>query len=88
MAPKSLKTCALSIDAGISGATLIRPQLERLRDRAALGLVDRLYVLSPDRLSRKHAHQALLMEELLACGVQVVFLNHAIGVTPESTETS
>lgn len=35
------------IDAGVSGATLIRPQLERLRDRAALGLVDRLYVLSP-----------------------------------------
>lgn len=67
------------VDAGVSGATLIRPQLERLRDRAALGLVDRLYVLSPDRLSRKYAHQALLMEELLACGVQVVFLNHAIG---------
>jgi len=70
---------------GVSGATLIRPQLERLRDRAALGLVDRLYVLSPDRLSRKYAHQALLMEELLACGVQVVFLNHAIGVTPEES---
>ncbi len=73
------------IDAGVSGATLIRPQLERLRDRAALGLVDRLYVLSPDRLSRKYAHQALLMEELSACGVQVVFLNHAIGVTPEES---
>lgn len=73
------------VDAGVSGATLIRPQLERLRDRAALGLVDRLYVLSPDRLSRKYAHQALLMEELLACGVQVVFLNHAIGVTPEES---
>src|ERR1017187_1941222 len=58
------------VDAGISGATLIRPQLERLRDRAALGLVDRLYILSPDRLSRKLAHQALLMEELAACGVQ------------------
>ena len=52
------------VDAGVSGATLIRPQLERLRDRAALGLADRLYVLSPDRLSRKYAHQALLMEEL------------------------
>lgn len=71
------------IDAGVSGATLIRPQLERLRDRAALGLVDRLYVLSPDRLSRKYAHQVLLMEELSACGVEVVFLNHAIGTTPE-----
>ncbi len=41
------------IDAGVSGATLIRPQLEKLRDTAALGLIDRLYILSPDRLSRK-----------------------------------
>ena len=71
------------IDAGISGATLIRPQLERLRDRAAMGLLDRLYVLSPDRLSRKYAHQALLMEEFGNCGVEVVFLNHAVGTTPE-----
>jgi len=71
------------IDAGVSGATLIRPQLERLRDRAAMGLLDRLYVLSPDRLSRKYAHQALLLEEFGTCGVDVVFLNHAVGTTPE-----
>ena len=71
------------IDAGVSGATLVRPQLERLRDHAALGVIDRLYVLSPDRLSRKYAHQVLLMEELAASGVAVVFLNHAIGTTPE-----
>ena len=71
------------IDAGVSGATLIRPQLERLRDRADLGLLDRLYVLSPDRLSRKYAHQALLMEEFNNCGIEIVFLNHAIGKTPE-----
>lgn len=30
------------IDAGVSGATLVRPQLERLRDRAAMGLMDRV----------------------------------------------
>jgi site-specific DNA recombinase len=71
------------VDAGVSGATLIRPQLERLRDQAALGSVDRLYVLSPDRLSRRYAHQVLLLEELSACGVEVVFLNHAVGTTPE-----
>lgn len=70
-------------DAGVSGATLIRPQLERLRDRAALGLIDCLYILSPDRLSRKYAHQVLLMEELSACGVSIIFLNHAIGTSPE-----
>jgi len=73
------------VDAGVSGATLVRPQLERLRDAAALGAIDRLYILSPDRLARKYAYQALLMEELGSYGVQVVFLNHAIGTTPEES---
>ncbi len=40
------------IDAGYSGATLVRPALERLRDLAAAGGIDRLYVHSPDRLAR------------------------------------
>ena len=71
------------VDAGASGATLIRPQLERLRDSIALGTIDRVYILSPDRLSRKYAHQVLLMEEFADNGVEVVFLNHAIGKTPE-----
>ncbi|WP_205744444.1 recombinase family protein [Dyella sp. M7H15-1] len=73
------------VDAGVSGATLIRPQLERLRDCAALSTIDQLYILSPDRLARKYAHQALLMEEFTACGMQVVFLNHAIGASPEES---
>jgi len=71
------------VDLGASGATLIRPQLERLRDIASLGLIDRLYILSPDRLSRKYAHQVLLLEEFSDSGVDVRFLNHAIGKTPE-----
>ena len=71
------------VDAGASGATLIRPQLERLRDIASLGLIDRLYILSPDRLSRKYAHQVLLLEEFSDSGVDVRFANHAIGKTPE-----
>ncbi|MBK3844727.1 recombinase family protein, partial [Paraburkholderia aspalathi] len=54
-------------------------------DAAALGAIDRLYILSPDRLARKYAYQALLMEELGSYGVQVVFLNHAIGTTPEES---
>jgi site-specific DNA recombinase len=71
------------LDEGHSGATLIRPALERLRDRAAAGLIDRLYVHSPDRLARKYAYQILLVEEFQRCGVEVVFLNHAIGEKPE-----
>ena len=39
------------IDEGYSGATLVRPALEKLRDLIAFGTIDRLYVHSPDRLA-------------------------------------
>jgi site-specific DNA recombinase len=71
------------IDEGYSGATLIRPSLERLRDAAAAGLIDRIYVHSPDRLARKYAYQVLLIEELQRYGTEVVFLNHQFGETAE-----
>jgi site-specific DNA recombinase len=70
-------------DDGYTGTTLVRPALERLRDMAATGAFDRLYVHSPDRLARKYAYQVLLLDELHRCGVEVVFLNHDIGRTPE-----
>lgn len=71
------------VDEGYSGATLIRPALERLRDAAATGAIDRLYVHSPDRLARKYAYQVLLVDELQRCGIELVFLNHELGKTPE-----
>src|SRR6266704_2209979 len=71
------------VDNGYSGATLIRPALERLRDVAAAGGIDRLYVHCPDRLARNYAHQVLLLEEFLRAGVEVVFLNREVGQTPE-----
>ncbi len=71
------------LDDGFSGATLVRPGLERLRDLAAEGVIDRVYVHSPDRLARKYAYQALLLDEFQAAGVQVVFLNRALGQSPE-----
>ncbi len=71
------------LDEGQSGASLIRPALERLRDVIALGGIDRLYVHSPDRLARKYAFQALLMEEFQRAGVEVIFLNHHGGHSPE-----
>ena len=42
----------------------------------AAGLIDRLYVHSPDRLARDFAHQILLIDEFHRAGVEVVFLNH------------
>ena len=71
------------IDEGYSGATLLRPALERLRDVIAARAVDRLYVHSPDRLARKYAYQVLLVDEFRRAGVEVIFLNRALGQSPE-----
>jgi site-specific DNA recombinase len=71
------------IDDGYSGANLVRPALERLRDASYNGAIDRLYIHSPDRLARKYAYQIVLMDELSKSGVEVVFLNREIGKTPE-----
>jgi site-specific DNA recombinase len=71
------------LDEGYSGATLVRPALERLRDVVASGSVDRLYVHSPDRLARKYAYQVLLVDEFRRAGIEVLFLNRALGQSPE-----
>jgi site-specific DNA recombinase len=70
-------------DEGYSGATLLRPGLEALRDVAAAGQIEAALVYSPDRLSRKYAYQVLLAEELSRGGVELVFLKAASGTTPE-----
>jgi len=70
-------------DEGHSGATLIRPGLEALRDLAAQGCLDVVLVWSPDRLARKFAYQALLIEELARCGVRVEFVKGPRGDSPE-----
>src|SRR3954468_22066212 len=71
------------IDEGDSGATLLRPALERLRDLIATGVLDCVYVHSPDRLARKYAYQVLLIDEWQRAGVEVIFLNRALGQSPE-----
>jgi site-specific DNA recombinase len=70
-------------DEGYSGATLLRPGLEAVRDLAAAGHLEAVLVYSPDRLSRKYAYQVLLAEELSRCGVELVFLKAPSGTTPE-----
>jgi site-specific DNA recombinase len=71
------------LDEGYSGATLVRPGLERLRDLCANGGVERLYVHSPDRLARKYAYQVLLIDEFQRLGIEVVFLNRELSRSPE-----
>jgi site-specific DNA recombinase len=71
------------LDEGYSGATLIRPGLERLRELCASGGVERLYVHSPDRVARKYASQVLLIDEFQRLGIEVVFLNRELSRSPE-----
>lgn len=70
-------------DQGYSGASLIRPGLERVRDLAAEGQIQAVLVYSPDRLSRKYAYQVLLTEEFAREGVEVRFVNAPRTATAE-----
>ena len=70
-------------DEGYSGASLVRPGLERVRDLAAEGQIEAVLVYAPDRLSRKYAYQILLIEELSRHGVDTVFLKAPQAATAE-----
>src|SRR5271165_4574293 len=70
-------------DEGYSGATIERPDLERVRDLAAEGQIQVVLAYSPDRLSRKYAYQVLLIEELARHGVETLFVNAPQRATAE-----
>ena len=70
-------------DNGASGASMVRPALDALRDKAALGVVDKVVIHSPDRLARKHIHQMILIEEFQKLGVEIVFCNRQVSNSPE-----
>jgi site-specific DNA recombinase len=70
-------------DEGHSGATLVRPALERLRDLVAEVGVDVVLCYAPDRLARKFAYQALLIEEFARAGTRTEFIKGPRGDSPE-----
>ncbi|MEX2745991.1 recombinase family protein, partial [Rhizobium mongolense] len=70
-------------DEGFSGASLLRPGLERMRDLAAEGHIQAILIYAPDRLSRKYAYQVLLTEEFARHGVETIFLKAPHSDTPE-----
>jgi site-specific DNA recombinase len=70
-------------DDGVSGATLVRPALERLRDLVSQLQVPVVLCYAPDRLARKYAYQVLLLEEFSRHGIEVKFLRGAQAGTPE-----
>ncbi|WP_395462911.1 recombinase family protein [Wolbachia endosymbiont of Cantharis cryptica] len=71
-------------DDGVSGWNLERKGLDALRDKVAESEIDKIYIHSPDRLSRKSAHQMILLDEFEKAGVEVIFLNHKTENNPES----
>lgn len=62
-------------DEGWSGAIIIRPDLDRMRQDAADGKFDILYIYDRGRLARKLVPQEIIMEELRNRGIDVVSLH-------------
>ncbi|MFO0802910.1 MAG: recombinase family protein [Gemmataceae bacterium] len=65
-------------DDGVSGATLRRPGLDRLRDATALAKFDLILITEPDRLARNYVHQVLLLEELQRQGCRIEFTDRPL----------
>ncbi len=69
-------------DDGYSGASLNRPALDRLRDKARMRELDLVAVTAPDRLARNYVHQMVLIEELERNGCAVEFLDRPMSQDP------
>ena len=70
-------------DDGYSGEFLDRPALSRLREDVRAGLIRRVVVYDPDRLSRNLTNQLLLADEIERAGAQLVFVTHSYDASPE-----
>jgi site-specific DNA recombinase len=66
------------VDNGVSGARLDRPGLDALRDAAADGLIDVVFVYCPDRLARNFVHQHVLIEDMAKRGIDVHFVERPV----------
>ena len=80
---EELASEAIFRDDGVSGATLNRPGLDRLRDAVRAGSVERVLVTDPDRLARNYVQLMVLLEELERCGCRVEFLDRPMGQDPQ-----
>jgi site-specific DNA recombinase len=69
-------------DDGYSGAVLVRPGLDRLRDAVKGREVDRVLVTAPDRLARNYVHQMVLLGEWARAGCATEFLDRPMSDDP------
>jgi site-specific DNA recombinase len=71
------------IDEGLSGTTMDRPALRRLRELVQTQAIAAAIVYDPDRLSRNLGHQLLLAEEFERAGVTLLIVSHPLEQGPE-----
>src|SRR5919109_2345810 len=71
------------VDEGISGTTMDRPELRKLRDFINAKAIGAVVVYDPDRLSRNLGHQLLLAEEFERAGVKLLIVSHPMEQGPE-----
>lgn len=71
-------------DDGWTGSILQRPGLDAMRDSAAGGKFQILYVYDRGRLSRIFYHQELVINEINELGIQFVTLHDIDAITPEA----
>lgn len=68
---------------GVSGEDLDRPELNKLRSKAELGLIDRVLCVHPDRLSRDLTDKLIICRELEKYEIDLVFVDSEYKNTPE-----
>jgi len=67
------QVCGVYKDEGYSGALLVRPALDRLRDDASKGAFSAVLINDVDRLARDVSHLAVIRRDLERRGIRVVF---------------
>ena|SRR5215471_472434 len=72
----------ISRDDGYRGATLKRPGLDRLRDRAAMAALECVLVTAPDRFARNDVQQRLLVDERTQRGCRVACVERPMSADP------
>jgi site-specific DNA recombinase len=71
------------IDEGISGTTMDRPHVRKLRDLVNARAIMAAIVYDLDRLSRNLGHQLLLAEEFERANVKLLIVSHPLEQRPE-----
>ena len=71
------------MDEGISGTTMDRPGLRKVRDLVNTKAIAAVTVIDPDRLSRNLGHQLLLAEEFERANVKLLIVSHPMEPGPE-----